>query len=579
MPRLTSIDRPRLAPPGVAITLALLLPIAAVPDSVVYHQLLALAGWGVMLVAGLSLDARRSPSGSEGTALTVSLATGSCIALSLAVQGLEAGRASLAGHALVVAAACAVLGFAAWRGAVWDAAIGGAWWIAGVLCTVVAFVQYFFPDLADGHLVAANGSPGRAIGNLRQPNHLATALLCAIVMTAWLWQNRRLSPGVAAVSIAFMVLAVVLSASRTGAISLVLLLLWAMVDRSLPRGVRWTLALSPLVYGIGWLALSGYAEWRQAHFFAAERMLSDGDISSSRFAIWSNALALVAEQPWAGVGWGRFNFAWTFTSFASRPVAFFDHTHNLPLQLAVEIGLPATAAILGLLAWSLWRARGAWAVGANAPGHPARAALVMLTVLGVHSLLEYPLWYSYFLLPAAWALGVYLGSVPGAALPAGRSPRAAMPGGLSVWPWRAAGVLMLAGAAYAAWDHRRIEAIYAPPAGAPPLGLRIAEGRRSLLFGHHADYAAVTNPPHDVALSSFRRPLHQLVDVRLLIAYIEALRAHGENDKALYAAQRLREFRRDDAQAYFAACTPQNPAPPFQCETRPVALTWRDLEP
>ena len=82
-----------------------------------------------------------------------------------------------------------------------------------------------------------------------------------------------------------------------------------------------------------------------------------------------------------------------------------------------------------------------------------------------------------------------------------------------------------------------------------------------------------------VVLASFRRPLHQLVDVRLFIAYIEALKANDRDAEALYAAQRLREFRRDDAQAYFKECTADNPAPPFQCRTEPVALTWRDLEP
>jgi O-antigen ligase len=35
-------------------------------------------------------------------------------------------------------------------------------------------------------------------------------------------------------------------------------------------------------------------------------------------------------------------------------VAFFDHTHNLPLQLAVELGLPLASLVLGLLLWGLW---------------------------------------------------------------------------------------------------------------------------------------------------------------------------------------------------------------------------------
>ena len=67
--------------------------------------------------------------------------------------------------------------------------------------------------------------------------------------------------------------------------------------------------------------------------------------------------------------------------------------------------------------------------------------------------------------------------------------------------------------------------------------------------------------------------------MRLLIAYAEALHANGRDAEALYAAQRLREFRRDDAQVYFKDCAAGNVDPPFQCETRPVPLTWRQMEP
>lgn len=553
------------------------------PDAVLANQLLALGLSGLLpLLGGGAIQPRRRV---ELFAMSASwMMLGICIGSNNWLGGRGVG------DLLVWAGAFVVFRFATggssrtFTSESTSSALAGGWWLAGVLCVVVAIVQYFIPGLADGWLVATNTSPGRAVGNLRQPNHLATALLCAMVMTAWLWQAGRLRAPWAAASLVAMVLAVALSASRTGALSLGVLLLWATVDRTLPRAARWTLALTPVVYLFCWAGLAEYAEWQQAHFYGVERLQSHADVSSSRFAIWRNALTLIAQNPWTGVGWGNFNFAWTFTPFPDRPVAFFDHTHNLPLQLAVEIGLPATALVLGLFGWALWRARGAWRVAGEQPGHPARAAFVMLVVLGVHSLLEYPLWYAYFLLPAAWALGVFLGSAP-AKEPAydlnePASPAAAT--AMARWPTfllRAAGALMIVGAAYAAWDHRRVEVIFAPPAGAGSLAERITAGRESVLFGHHADYAAVTNEPKDQALASFRRPLHHLVDVRLLIAYIEALKANGRDAEALYAAQRLREFRRDDAQAYFKECTADNPVPPFQCRTEPVALSWRDLEP
>lgn len=562
-----------------SVTLPLLLARATVPDSVFLNQILAVAGWGAVLLLVAEHDSRMRV-----------LSSFTCVFWAVVVLlvlvwlfGRPEGRQGLDAQLLTAAVAVAVLLKGAWTGSSrLPKAFASAWLLVGLTGVAISLVQYFVPSVADGWLVAVSGSPGRAVGNMRQPNHLATALLCAMVMAAWLWRANHLPARWGCVALVAMVLGVALSASRTGALSLGVLVVWALADKGLPRSARWSLAATPIWYFVFWAALAEYASWQHTHFYAADRLQSSSDISSSRFAIWRNAWELVMQNPWTGVGWGHFNFAWTFTPFPDRPIAFFDHTHNLPLQLAVELGLPATAALLGLLAWALWRARGAWQAGA-APDHPARAALVMLVVLGVHSLLEYPLWYAYFLLPAAWALGVFLGSAPGRAASsraAGVPTRAAaVAARIEASVLRLIGLAMIVGAAYAVWDHRRIEAIFSPPPGAEPLGVRIAEGQKSRLFGHHADYAAVTNEPKDQTLETFRRPLHQLVDVRLLIAYIEALRANGRDAEALYAAQRLREFRRDDAQAYFKDCTPDNPTPPFQCNTTLVPLTWRDLEP
>ncbi|MDP0880904.1 Wzy polymerase domain-containing protein, partial [Klebsiella variicola] len=74
--------------------------------------------------------------------------------------------------------------------------------------------------------------------------------------------------------------------------------------------------------------------------------------------------------------------------------------------------------------------------------------MIVLTI-GLHSLLEYPLWYAYFLLPTCFALGL--------GLPAGAEVRPAGPG---PWPWL--GALLIAGSAFAVWDYQRIVVIYAP---------------------------------------------------------------------------------------------------------------------
>ncbi|MFG5411128.1 Wzy polymerase domain-containing protein [Piscinibacter sakaiensis] len=249
---------------------------------------------------------------------------------------------------------------------------------------------------------------------MRQPNHLATLSLWALVALAWLVERRRVGGAAGLLFGLALVMAVVLSFSRTGTVGIVLLGLWGLVALGWSARVRVGLALLPLLYAAGWWLATHLASHGED---AAARFTTHGDISSSRFAIWSDTLALIRARPWTGVGWGEFNFAWSLTPSPHRPVAFFDHTHNLPLQFAVELGLPLALLVLGLLGWALWRlvvtAVRAAGRGPHAPEAQALALLVLLMAL--HSQLEYPLWYAYFLLPTAFAWGLGLGAWAGRA--------------------------------------------------------------------------------------------------------------------------------------------------------------------
>ena len=474
-----------------------------------------------------------------------------------------------------------------------------AWVVAGALNVVVALVQVFTPDLPDGNWVALSGIPGRAVGNLRQPNHLSSLLLWSCIAVIALLDLRRLSRQAAAVAIAVFVFAVVLTASRTGLVSVLLLALWGLFDRRLSRPARVLLVAAPVVYAIGWWAMAQWAA-ASAHDFGGTARLAESDISGSRFGIWKNTLALIQANPWAGVGFGEFNLAWTLTPFPGRPTAFFDHTHNLPLQLAVELGLPLAAVVMGLLLWALARAAlSAWrATGDTSTAQ--RCAVMMVLMIGLHSLLEYPLWYAYFLLPTAWVFGFALRGDT-ADLAAARAQNSA-----SRPLFVVTGLALLAGSLFSIWDYSRVAAIFSAAPGAPPLEQRIAAGQKSVFFAHHADYAAVTsNLAGPDPVHAFDRTTHYLLDTRLMVAWAKALAERGEVDAARTLAARLREFDKSDAEDFFDACddaaavatstststststTTPAPAPepepvpglPFQCELPAQAKHWRYFLP
>jgi len=442
-----------------------------------------------------------------------------------------------------------------------------AWLVAGVLSAAIGVIQVFLPDLPDGDLVARSGLEGRAVGNVRQPNHLSSLLLWSAVAVVPLLEAGRLRRAVATALFAFMILGLVLSGSRTGMVGVLVLALWGLFDRRLGRAARTMLISSPIWFSLFWVLMWLWARETQNTFGAAAHVLG-AELSSSRFAIWSNTLALIAQHPWAGVGFGEFNFAWSLTPFPNRPVAFFDHTHNLPLQLAVELGLPLATLVLGLLGWALWQAWRRSTTADGATGVALRAAFVMVLMMALHSQLEYPLWYSYFLLPTAWAWGFCLGAGTAAGTPSSGRPR---------WLFVCGLAMMVAGVAAIA-DYWRVVQIFAPSDNAPSLSQRIADGQRSLLFAHHADYAAVTTAEDPVtAPGAFDRAPHYLLDTRLMIAWARALAAQGDLDRARHLAQRLREFRNPASDEFFAPCNARASPKPFQCQPPSRVVGWREF--
>jgi hypothetical protein len=122
-------------------------------------------------------------------------------------------------------------------------------------------------------------------------------------------------------------------------------------------------------------------------------------------------------------------------------------------------------------------------------------------------------------------------------------------------PYVLAAMFLMLGGTLAVYDYMRVVVIFAPPVGAGPLEERIAAGRKSVLFGHHADYAMATIAAHPgEVIEAFDRAPHYLLDSRLMEAWARALAERGETDKARWIADRLREFRNESEEDFFAAC-------------------------
>jgi hypothetical protein len=136
---------------------------------------------------------------------------------------------------------------------------------------------------------------------------------------------------------------------------------------------------------------------------AASRLGSSEISAEERPRIWKAALLMFLDSPLLGVGFRQFgwhHFELNAAMPEPRMLGFTDHAHNLPLHILAEFGLVGLV-LLAVFA-ALWI--GGLVRQQRTPAHWWVCAMAL--VLGVHSMLEYPLWYTFFLGVAGVLLGL-----------------------------------------------------------------------------------------------------------------------------------------------------------------------------
>jgi hypothetical protein len=284
------------------------------------------------------------------------------------------------------------------------------------------------------------------------------------------------------------------------------------------------------------------------------------DGCGSRVVLWGNVLHLIALKPVTGWGWGELDYAHFMTLYEGRRFCdILDNAHNLPLHLAVELGLPAALLVCGGAALWAWRQR-PWGEAVA----QRQLAWALLAVILLHSLLEYPLWYGPFQLAFGFALGLLLPGAASAVSPAtadgARRPAAAV----------ALGGLLLAGTAYAVWDYERVTQIYRSPdeRRAAWRDNTLDAVRRSWLFSGPGRFAELTLTPvtRDNAQSMHALAegmLHYSPEPRVVEKLVASAALLGRDREAAVHLARFRaafpEAYRDWRERQLAA--PTRPAP------------------
>lgn len=331
------------------------------------------------------------------------------------------------------------------------------WLLAGLVNAVVGLAQYF----------GQTAEPlGIAFGFLRQRNHLSTLCNIAWLSLLYLWtqhiaQSTKIKIAChffACLSCVALTAALAATCSRAGllelTVSLIVSLVYAVTTRH--RQLLLAVAFTVCCY-VFWAytlpLLSGSPESILGRIVQTTAMGSDGAdaaLQDSRRLLWSNTLSVIQTQPLLGVGWRELALSLRTTDFGLN-AAFeeqADNAHNLPLQFAAELGVPFTVLWFGLAIWLLiqnkpWQTR-----------VPAQfLAWGIMASIGIHSLLEYPLWYAPFQIALGLSAGLAFSQGSPATILTLPSKRMRMGQGL-------AGIAFICFCIYAAFDYHRMRQLF-----------------------------------------------------------------------------------------------------------------------
>lgn len=281
--------------------------------------------------------------------------------------------------------------------------------VGAELNALAGFLQHYRWNTFLNSVVTVKTS-GAVYGNTAQPNHFANFIALGLLSLGLLHVKRGWRTWQTTLLTAPLLFVLVLSGSRSSwlylTFALVLAWLWQRRDTALRPVLHFALALwvgfvvMHFVVQIPWLAGT------TGSITSVDRLFGEAGTNSIRFHLWHEAILIFAQFPLIGAGFGQFAYEHLLLgSELQNPsiTGLYNNAHNIVMQVAAEAGLAGLGILLGTLGMWFWTSvvrkttfdiEHWWAYG-------------LLAVIAIHSQLEYPLWYLYFIGIAAVVIGLF----------------------------------------------------------------------------------------------------------------------------------------------------------------------------
>ncbi|WP_211139175.1 O-antigen ligase family protein [Acinetobacter baretiae] len=280
---------------------------------------------------------------------------------------------------------------------------------------LASFVSSFFAifqwlGLFKGQEWLMNFSGNRPYANIGQFNQLSTLLSLGLLSGLYFFEKNIYKKYIF-MSLSFLFLfAMALTQSRTGWLIIIFcftFLVFANKEVSLKFNYKDVVILT-LFYILSISVLPFLNQALAPYFNVASISSASERISSGylRLDIWNQMVHAILKQPFWGYGWNQTTVAQAQVIDVYKGYEWATSAHNLFLDLMVWCGLP-----LGLFItfYILWMYKTLLHCIVNTE---TLIIFLMISALGIHSMLEFPLYYLYFLLPLGLLIGISLAYQP-----------------------------------------------------------------------------------------------------------------------------------------------------------------------
>ena len=277
--------------------------------------------------------------------------------------------------------------------------------LCGTLTGVIAICQWLTLDAYIPGMVNMQNAV-RPYANFAQPNNMATFLIMSLLGCLYLYEKQKLKIWINCLCSLIILLALALSQSRTSWVACSCILIYGAYQQY--KGfirLKWYYALAWFGLFIAFILIlpavtQFIGQITDANIAQTKDVIARATGDMSRLAIWQQMLHAIADRPWFGYGWNQTSVAYTLVSDHFQGPVWVRSAHNFILDFILWNGL--------LIGFPFLAYFGYWGYQLNKHVNSVESVIgiLMIGAVLIHSMLEFPQYYAYFLLPVGFIIGL-----------------------------------------------------------------------------------------------------------------------------------------------------------------------------